>query len=231
MYVGGPLDTAPATPSSTLSRSQASHREVKVRKVNPSDSVSPPALEYREPGRVAPAEKVKDSIVRKTNGPSLQRCCSTPRNDSLQFRAWNSYGSLGHARRYGLRLFETSIGPERVSFVSGTPPSCRHILYYKYTFVSNLFTAPSTVLLTEYYSRCSSSRKNPVIETQSGAYLPVFANQRRSAPAGKGRKERLRASVISIAFLSRSTAELSRSASVRVILITKAYTQPAQHYA
>ena len=53
MYVGGPLDTAPATPSSTLSRSQASHREVKVRKVNPSHSVSPPALEYREVGRIA----------------------------------------------------------------------------------------------------------------------------------------------------------------------------------
>lgn len=53
MYVGGPLDTAPATSSSTLSRSQASHREVKVRKVNPSHSVSPPVLEYREVDRIA----------------------------------------------------------------------------------------------------------------------------------------------------------------------------------
>ncbi|XP_026673546.1 uncharacterized protein LOC113464939 isoform X2 [Ceratina calcarata] len=185
MYVGGPLDTAPATPSSTLSRSQASHREVKVRKVNPSDSVSPPALEYREPGRVAPAEKVKDSIVRKTNGPSLQRCCSTPRNDSLQFRAWNSYGSLGHARRYGLRLFETSIGPERVSFVSGTPPSCRHILYYKYTFVSNLFTAPSTVLLTEVLKfQEKSSNRNSKWSVSSGVREPEKVR-----PCGK-RKER-----------------------------------------
>ncbi|XP_076289756.1 uncharacterized protein LOC143213615 [Lasioglossum baleicum] len=48
MYVGGPLDTAPATPSSTPSRSQASHREVKVRKVNPSHSPSSLTLEYRE---------------------------------------------------------------------------------------------------------------------------------------------------------------------------------------
>lgn len=53
MYVGGPLDTAPATSSSTLSRSQASHREVKVRKVNPSHSVSPPVLEYREVDRIS----------------------------------------------------------------------------------------------------------------------------------------------------------------------------------
>lgn len=50
MYVGGPLDTAPATPSSTSSRSQASHREVKVRKVNSSHSASPFALEHRELG-------------------------------------------------------------------------------------------------------------------------------------------------------------------------------------
>ena len=59
MYVGGPLDTAPATPSSTLSRSQASHREVKVRKVNPSHSVSPPALEYREVGRIATGTRLQ----------------------------------------------------------------------------------------------------------------------------------------------------------------------------
>lgn len=76
MYVGGTLDTAPATSSSTLSRSQASHREVKVRKVNPSHSVSPPVLEYREVDRIATETGLQGLDHPEGNYP-LSLCLST----------------------------------------------------------------------------------------------------------------------------------------------------------
>lgn len=68
MYVGGPLDTAPATPSSTLSRSQASHREVKVRKVNPSHFGESFVLEYRKVAGLVPGQSVSSP---KGNYPHL----------------------------------------------------------------------------------------------------------------------------------------------------------------
>lgn len=72
MYVGGPLDTAPATPFSISSQSQASHREVKVRKVNSSHSASPPALKHQELGdqAILLKKQLKDLPFTKQRVPS-----------------------------------------------------------------------------------------------------------------------------------------------------------------
>ena len=107
MYVGGPLDTAPATSSSTLSRSQASHREVKVRKVNPSHSVSPPVLEYREVDRIATETGLQGLDHPEGNYPlSLSLSVYILANVSVSVHSWSLRWSadLGH-RTWNVRSF------------------------------------------------------------------------------------------------------------------------------
>lgn len=108
MYVGGPLDTAPATPSSTPSRSQASHREVKVRKVNPSHSPSLPA-EYREAsldsGTGSRTLSRKVTLLLATPVPRS----SGPPSDVLRTIIRTAY-------RWSSMLAPESIGAENLSF-------------------------------------------------------------------------------------------------------------------